>query len=369
MPCPRREQGLQGSRHQFADRRAGGGRILPQASDQAARQAHREHVLAVGDGQRRGQPAGLAEVAIGLPGRDRELVCQASGGVRQVRAILQQRAGAIEPLDFLGLTDAGHMTYSIYDTCLKSTLPTELANTLELEVTFCVGGVISPVLVNVYLHYVLDAWVQRYWRPRQARGEMIIVCYADDFVLGFQYRSDAERFLRDARERFARYGLDLHPEKTRLIEFGRFAIANRRRRGKGRPESFDFLGFTHYCRETRGGKFGIGRKPIAKRMRRKLQAIKRDLRRRMHDDRLDTARWLGQVLDGWLNYYAVPTSYAHLRRFRRYLQQLWLRTLRRRSQKGKFAWEQLDGLCKRFWPRTEIRHPWPNVRFAVRYSR
>ena len=212
MPCPRREQGLQGSRHQFADRRAGGGRILPQASDQAARQAHREHVLAVGDGERRGQPAGLAEVAIGLPGRDRELVCQASGGVRQVRAILQQRAGAIEPLDFLGLTDAGHMTYSIYDTCLKSTLPTELANTLELEVTFCVGGVISPLLANLYMRRFILGW-KLSGHARRFGAE--IVNYADDFVVCGKAPAEAMRAVVERMMQKLR--LPVNETKTRCL--------------------------------------------------------------------------------------------------------------------------------------------------------
>ena len=231
------------------------------------------------------------------------------------------------------------------------------------------GSVISPILANVYLHYVLDEWVHREWRPHEARGEMIIVRYADDFVLGFQYRSDAERFRRDATARLARYGLDLHPDKTRLLEFGRFAAANRKRRGQGKPETFDFLGFTHYCRRTRGGRFGLGRKPIAKRMNRTLQAIQQALKRRMHADERDTALWLGQVLNGWLNYYAVPTSYPHLRRFRYYLQRLWLRILRKRSQQDSFAWERLEALCEQLWPRTRIIHPWPDQRFALRYSR
>ena len=231
------------------------------------------------------------------------------------------------------------------------------------------GSVISPVLANVVLHYVLDAWVHRTWRPREARGEMIIVRYADDFVLGFQYRSDAERFLREATARFAAYGLALHPDKTRLIEFGRFAAANRRERGQGRPETFDFLGFTQYCRTTKQGKFGLGRKPIAKRMNRKLKAIKQALHRRQHEDIVRTAQWLGQVLDGWLNYYAVPTSGPHLSRFRYYLQRLWMRSLRRRSQRDRFPWERLRALSERHWPRTRVRHPWPDQRLAVMHSR
>ena len=231
------------------------------------------------------------------------------------------------------------------------------------------GSVISPVLANAVLHYVLDEWVHRTWRPQEARGEMIIVRYADDVVLGFQYRSDAERFLREATARFAAYGLSLHPDKTRLIEFGRFAAVDRRKRGQGRPEAFDFLGFTHYCRTTKEGKFGLGRKPIAKRMNRKLKAIKQALDRRQHEDIVCTAQWLGQVLDGWLNYYAVPTSGPHLSRFRYYLQRIWLRSLRRRSQRDRFPWERLRALSERYWPRQKIRHPWPDQRFAVMHSR
>ena len=158
------------------------------------------------------------------------------------------------------------------------------------------GSVISATLANVVLHYVLDEWVARTWRPQQARGDMIVVRYADDFVLGFQYRGDAERFLRELGERLAANGLVLHPDKTRLIEFGRYAEANRWERGQGRPETFDFLGFTHYCGKTRRGYFALGRKPIAKRMGRKLRELKEQLRKRMHADKLETGRWLGQVL-------------------------------------------------------------------------
>ena len=155
------------------------------------------------------------------------------------------------------------------------------------------GAPISPLLANVYLHNVLDDWFAREWRPREARGETYIVRYADDFVLGFQHRNDAVRFMEALRERFAAYGLELHPEKTRLLEFGRFALANRRKRGEGRPETFDFLGLTHYCRTRRDGRFGLGRKPVAKRMRRTLKAIKAELRRRMHDKPVKTGQWLG----------------------------------------------------------------------------
>ena len=171
------------------------------------------------------------------------------------------------------------------------------------------------------------------------------------------------------RERFASFGLDLHPEKTRLLEFGRFAMANRAKRGEGRPETFDFLGFTHYCRTTRNGGFGLGRKPVAKRVRRTLKAVKAALRKRMHEQPVTTGTWLGQVLRGWLGYYAVPTSYPALRRFARVLKRLWLRALRRRSQRDRFSWERLDALCGRQWPRVSILHPWPAQRFAVTHSR
>ena len=230
------------------------------------------------------------------------------------------------------------------------------------------GAVISPVLANVFLHYVLDLWVHR-WRARHARGEVIIVRYADDFVLGFQYQDDAQRFMDDLKERLQGFELELHPEKTRLIEFGRHAEARRRARGLGRPETFDFLGFTHYCRKTRKGRFGLGRKPIAKRMTRTLQGIAQVLSKRMHGDVRDTARWLGRVLSGWLNYYAVPTSYRYLHRFVARLKRTWLHTLRRRSQKDRFSWMRLEALCARAWPKVRIVHPWPNQRFAVKHRR
>ena len=231
------------------------------------------------------------------------------------------------------------------------------------------GAVVSPVLANVHLHYILDLWYAKRWRPQEAQGDTIMVRYADDFVLGFQYRRDAERFLRDLEARFAKFGLELHPDKTRLLEFGRYAAERRQRRGQGRPETFDFLGFTHYCGKTRAGRFKLGRKPIAKRMRRKLQEVKSKLRKRMHADRYETGRWLGQVLRGWLRYYAVPYSYRYLKIFTYRLKRLWLRTLRRRSQKDRFTWDKLDALCDKLWPEVRIHHPWPVQRFAVRHQR
>ena len=227
------------------------------------------------------------------------------------------------------------------------------------------GSVISPILANIYLHYVLDLWFQKKWRSHEVKGDTIIVRYADDFVVGFQYERDAERFLNAVKERFESFELEIHPDKTRLIEFGRFALRDRRQRGQGRPETFDFLGFTHYCTKTRRGRFQLGRKPVAKRMSRTLKRIKEVLRRRMHCESKATARWLGKVLNGWLNYFAVPNSYRYLHRFATRLKRLWLRTLRLRSQKDRSKWDDIARLVAAHWPRLEIRHPWPDQRFAV----
>ena len=220
------------------------------------------------------------------------------------------------------------------------------------------GSVASPILANVYLHYVLDLWFQKKWRSREVKDDAIIVRYADDFVVGFQHKQDAERF--------GSFGLEIHPDKTRLIEFGRYAKKNRKRCGLGRPETFDFLGFTHYCTKTREqGRFQLGRKPVAKRMARTLKRIKEALRRRMHESVRDTAQWLGKVVDGWLNYFAVPTAYRYLERFVTRLKRMWLLVLRRRSQKDHSTWADIARLTARHWLRLEIRHPWPDRRFAV----
>ena len=193
--------------------------------------------------------------------------------------------------------------------------------------------------------------------------------YADDAVVGFEHKRDAERFLHALGERLGRFDLALHPDKTRLIEFGRNAEADRRARGLGRPETFDFLGFTHYCTKTRGGRLGVGRKPAAKRVRRTLKRVAEVLRRRMHHDLHEVARWLGRVVNGWLNYYAVPTGSRLLHRFVRTLKRVWLKMLRRRSQRDRFSWQRLQALVARYWPTPRIRHPWPSARFAVKYPR
>ena len=231
------------------------------------------------------------------------------------------------------------------------------------------GSVISPMLANIYLHYVLDLWVIKKWRPQEARGDMVIVRYADDYVAGFEHRDDAERFLRELKERFRGFELELNADKTRLIEFGRYAERNRRARGEGRPETFDFLGFTHYCRKDRKGRFGLGRKPVRKRMNRTLKRIKRELRRRMHDDVMDTGRWLGRVVRGWLNYYAVPTSSPYLEQFVWRLRRIWIRALRQRSEKDRFSWDWLLAISNKLWPKLRIVHPWPTTRFAVNHRR
>ena len=231
------------------------------------------------------------------------------------------------------------------------------------------GAVVSPILANVYLHYVLDLWFQKKWRARKATGDTIIVRYADDFVVGCQRKADAEQFLHDLKERMSQFALELHPDKTRLIEFGRFAMADRRARGERRPETFDFLGFTHYCKKKRNGNFGLGRKPIAKRVTRTLKRVKEKLRERMHEDVHDTAQWLGRVVNGWLNYYAVPTSARALRGFARRLLWIWLRTLRGRSQKDRTTIAGVARLAALYWPPVKVRHPWPTERFAVSHPR
>ena len=227
------------------------------------------------------------------------------------------------------------------------------------------GAIVSPVLSNAYLHYVLDLWFHRKWRKHQAVGDTIIVRYADDVVVGLQHRQNAEHFLGDLRERLAKFGLAMHPGKTRLLEFGRYAKANRRARGQGKPESFDFLGMTHYCATTLKGGFRMGRKPARNRVTRTLRRIKEVLRRRWHDGEHELAAWLGRVLNGWLNYFAVPGSSASLYRFQQRLRRLFMRALRRRSQADRTTWLRLDHLIRTHWPSLRIRHPWPAKRLTV----
>jgi len=230
------------------------------------------------------------------------------------------------------------------------------------------GSVASPLLANIYLHYVLDLWANR-WRQREATGDMIIVRYADDVIAGFEHEADARRFLDAMRARFAGFALSLHPDKTRLIEFGRHAAANRRKRGLGKPETFDFLGFTHICGQSRRGGFLLKRKSRRDRMRAKLRAVKEELRKRMHQPIPEQGQWLKQVVAGFFNYHAVPTNSRALAAFRYHVTVLWLRTLRRRSQRHRLSWDRMTKLVDDVLPRPAILHPWPNVRFAVRHPR
>src|SRR6266478_6334930 len=230
------------------------------------------------------------------------------------------------------------------------------------------GSVISPLLANIYLHYVLDLWADR-WRRHEATGDMIIVRYADDFIVGFQHEADARRFLDNMRERLQEFALSLHPEKTRLIEFGRLAAENRKRRGLGKPDIFTFLGFIFICSKTRRGKFQIKRKSRRDRMRVKLQAIKQELRRSMHQPIPQQGRWLQQVVTGYFNYHAAPTNSSTLTAFLFHVTNLWRRTLRQRSQKDWTTWERIKRLADDWLPKPRILHPWPESRFAVRHPR
>lgn len=227
------------------------------------------------------------------------------------------------------------------------------------------GSVISPFLANVFLHYVLDLWVVS-WRKRTATGAVICVRYADDFVMGFQNRSDAERCLRELRGRLEEFGLELHPDKTRLIEFGRYAAERRSKRGQGKPETFTFLGFTHICGTTRNGKFMIKRQSNAKGMRSKLAEIKAKLRRRMHHTVSEVGSWLRSVVQGWFNYHAVPGNSPRLDQFRTQIGQLWLDAIRRRSQRGRrWTWERMSRLIRYWLPSARILHPYPYQRLIV----
>jgi RNA-directed DNA polymerase len=230
------------------------------------------------------------------------------------------------------------------------------------------GSVISPLLANVYLHYAVDLWAQR-WRQRHATGDMIIVRYADDIVAGFQHEADARRFLDTMRDRLEEFALTLHPEKTRLIEFGRFAASNRQRRGLGKPETFTFLGFVFICGISRRGHFLIHRKSRRDRQRAKLKEIKEELWRRMHQSIPEQGKWLKQVVAGYFAYHAVPTNSKALAAFRYHVVNLWGRALRRRSQKDRTTWERILKIADEYLPTPRILHPWPNVRFAVKHSR
>lgn len=226
------------------------------------------------------------------------------------------------------------------------------------------GGIISPVLANIYLHYAFDLWVQQ-WRKHNAHGDVIVVRYADDFVVGFEHREEAEQFQQELAERLKKFNLELHDEKTRLIEFGRLAATNRARRGAGKPETFNFLGFTHYCSTTRKGKFVVKRQTMRKRMQAKLKVVKQELRRRMHAPIPQQGQWLASVLRGHYQYYGVPFNSLALWEFRRQVTILWKRLLSRRSQKGYVNWERMERLCHKWLPNPRICHPYPMLQLRV----
>ena len=227
------------------------------------------------------------------------------------------------------------------------------------------GASVSPLLANVYLHYVFDLWAQ-WWRSRRAHGDVIIVRFADDFVAGFEHLADAERFLADLRARFAKFGLELHPDKTRLIEFGRYADRARAARGVGKPETFDFLGFTHICGKTKTGRFWLKRKTISKRMRAKLAEVKDQLKRRLHLPIPEQGRWLGSVVRGHVAYYAVPGNTDSVAAFRSQATRHWYQALRRRSQRTRLTWTRMHRLATRWLPPARMKHPFPSVRFDAR---
>ena len=230
------------------------------------------------------------------------------------------------------------------------------------------GAVVSPLLANVYLHHVFDLWIE-VWREKVAKGKVMAIRYADDLVVGFEHRDEAERFLKEFGERLAKFGLELHPEKTRLIEFGPNAARERGARGEGKLESFTFLGFAHSCGTTRQGHCKIRRQTVRKRLEAKLQKIKQTLRSRMHEPVPKVGEWLKRVLDGHYQYFGVPGNWASLGLFRERIARYWGRVLRRRSQKGKVSAIRLGRLFTRWLPRPRVVHPYPEQRFAATHPR
>ena len=230
------------------------------------------------------------------------------------------------------------------------------------------GAVISPLLANVYLHYVFDLWAQQ-WRRREVKGDMIVVRYADDLVVGFELEAEARRFWDAMRTRFEQFSLELHGEKTRLLEFGRYAIERRQRNGQGKPQTFNFLGFTFICGRSRRGAFLLRRHTRRDRMRAALGEIKDEMRRRRHDSLTDQGRWLRSVVAGYFAYHAVPTNAPAIGAYRHHVLDLWRRSLKRRSQKDRMTWARMDRLAAEWLPPPHVLHPWPEERMAVRYPR
>jgi group II intron reverse transcriptase/maturase len=225
------------------------------------------------------------------------------------------------------------------------------------------GGSISPLLANLYLHYVFDLWLQR-WRER-ASGDVVVVRFADDFVVGFERQDEAERFQGEPKERLARFGLELHPDKTRLIEFGRHAAREREQRGDGKPQTFDFLGFTHACGRTRAGRFKVTRQTARKRLQAKLRAVAATLRIRWHWPVPKLGAWLGSVVRGHVRYFGVPDNGRAIGSFRHWVGWHWGRAMRRRSQADRTLWAKMSKLVSRWLPPAKTCHPWPHQRLAA----
>jgi RNA-directed DNA polymerase len=237
---------------------------------------------------------------------------------------------------------------------------------VEQEIGAPQGAVISPILANIYLHYVYDLWINQ-WRKHNATGDIIVIRYADDTILGFQYKRDADSLLKLLESRLAGFSLSLHPAKTRLLQFGRYAQERRAKNGKGKPETFDFLGFTHYCsRAIKNGWFKVVRKTVARRMRVQLQEVKTELRRRLHRPVPETGRWLGQIIRGHMAYYAVPDNIGSVSSFVYHVRWLWYRALCRRSQRRRMNWTRFNKICERFFPPVRIMHPQPLHRFDAK---
>jgi group II intron reverse transcriptase/maturase len=226
------------------------------------------------------------------------------------------------------------------------------------------GGSASPLLANIFLHYALDLWVQQ-WRNRHARGDVIVVRWADDFVVGFKWKTEAEQFLKELRERFEKFGLKLNPDKTKLIEFGAFAKANRQKRQEGKPETFQFLGFTHVCGTTSAGRFTVIRITSKKKMSVKLKELKIELGKRMHEPVPTVGKWLRSVIVGHNRYYGVPMNLRALRSFRFQVGRYWCQALKRRSQNHKITWERMTKLIRHWLPTATVCHPYPLKRMGV----
>ena len=230
------------------------------------------------------------------------------------------------------------------------------------------GSVISPLLANIYLHYVFDVWSHQ-WRQKKAKGDVTVVRYADDVVLGFQHEGDAREYLGLLNQRLQAFGLAVHPEKTRLIRFGRYAMSQRAARGEGKPETFDFLGFTHYCTTCRRGRFKLGRKTSRMRLVKQIQAVKRELQKRMHLPVRENLEWLNRVVRGYVNYYGVPGNSKAIGRFRMEIVRRWMKLLRRRSQRSRLNWAKFSPWVDRNLVKARIVHPSPEKRFHAKYSR